>query len=225
LPIKPENIFVAASGDLVLGDFGIVFFQDGSGRLTTTYERVGSHYWMAPWAYRSAKVEFAKISPALDIFPLAKVLWSMIAGQNGFPYWEYDRDENNLEKLFPNDPVMPLVNTLLSTRIVRDEGACDTSANALRVHIDALIDRIKASANALRTHADELIDHIKAARGVRPDGASTWPCHVCGKGNYQTMGREAYKVTGTRPSGVVFQTIELIIYLCNHCGHAELFDR
>jgi serine/threonine protein kinase len=128
--IKPENIFVAASGNLVLGDFGIVFFQEGSERLTTTYERVGSHEWMAPWAYRKEKLELSKISPALDIFPLAKVLWSMIAGQNGFPFWEYDRDENNLENLFPDDPAMPLVNSILAKCIVREEGQCDSSAQS-----------------------------------------------------------------------------------------------
>lgn len=88
--IKTENIFVTTSGSLVLGDFGIVFLQDGPERLTTTYERVGSHEWMAPWAYKREKLELDKISPALDIFPLAKVLWSMIAGQNGFAFWEYD---------------------------------------------------------------------------------------------------------------------------------------
>ena len=84
--IKPENIFVTASGDLVLGDFGIVFFQEGLERPTTTYERAGSHEWMAPWAYKNAKLELSEIDQRLDIFPLAKVLWSMIAGRNGFPY-------------------------------------------------------------------------------------------------------------------------------------------
>ena len=141
--IKPENIFVAASGNLVLGDFGIVFFQDGSERLTTTYERVGSHDWMAPWAYKKAKLEFSKINPALDIFPLAKVLWSMISGENGFPFWEYDRGENNLEKLFPDDPLMRLVNGVLATCIVRDEKDCTSSALDLGSQVDALINQIK----------------------------------------------------------------------------------
>jgi serine/threonine protein kinase len=41
--IKTGNIFVAADGRLVLGDFGIVFFKDGSDqRLTTTLEKVGT---------------------------------------------------------------------------------------------------------------------------------------------------------------------------------------
>jgi len=59
--IKPENIFVAKSGDLVLGDFGIVFLQAGQeNRLTSTFERVGSHFWMAPWAYDNVRLSFSK---------------------------------------------------------------------------------------------------------------------------------------------------------------------
>jgi len=73
--IKTENIFVATSGDLVLGDFGIVFFQEGQGeRLTSTYDRVGSPYWMAPWAYDNVRLNLGQVQPALDIYPLAKVL-------------------------------------------------------------------------------------------------------------------------------------------------------
>jgi serine/threonine protein kinase len=90
--IKPENIFVAHDGCLVLGDFGIVIYKDGH-RLTTTFERVGSHFWMAPWAYKNERLEIEDINPTLDIYPLARVLWSMIAGRNGFSYWEYDRPE------------------------------------------------------------------------------------------------------------------------------------
>jgi serine/threonine protein kinase len=64
--IKPENIFVTASGDLVLGDFGIVFFEAGE-RLTKTYgERVGSHYWMAPWAYDNVRLELSQMGYLLD---------------------------------------------------------------------------------------------------------------------------------------------------------------
>jgi hypothetical protein len=47
--VKPDNIFVDERGELVLGDFGIVFLRDAD-RLTATYERVGTRYWIAPWA-------------------------------------------------------------------------------------------------------------------------------------------------------------------------------
>lgn len=204
--IKTENIFVATSGRLVLGDFGIVFLQDGTERLTTTYERVGSHDWMAPWANRKEKIERSKVSTALDIFPLAKVLWSMIAGRNGFPFWEYDRDENNLEKQFPDDPAMPLVNKrILSKRIVRDENQCDGSADSLRANVQ------------------ELIAHLKIGLGHKPDGASAWSCGVCGRGTYQATGLK-HQLQGYRP-GSPEQGINLSAYICDHCGHAELFQR
>ena len=212
--IKPENIFVAASGNLVLGDFGIVFFQEASAeRLTTTYERVGSHYWMAPWAYRNVKLEFSKISPALDIFPLAKVLWSMIAGQNGFPYWEYAREENNLENLFPNDPVMPLVNRILSTCIVREEQQCDSSAETLRGRVEYLINQ------------------IKAVRGARPDGADSWPCRMCGRGMYRPVSSPDGRLGPPRmlaqaSGGAVTDRYSYRIFVCDNdqCRHAELFQ-
>jgi hypothetical protein len=38
-----------------------------------------------------------------------------MAPWNGFPYWKFDRDENNLEKIFPDDPMMLRVDRLLST--------------------------------------------------------------------------------------------------------------
>ena len=77
--IKTKNIFVAKDNRLVLGHFGIVFYRDGQ-RLTETYERVGARDWMAPWGLPEREVSPRRSYPPLDIFPLAKVLWSMISG-------------------------------------------------------------------------------------------------------------------------------------------------
>jgi serine/threonine-protein kinase len=98
--IKLQNIFVSDSGDLLLGDFGIVFVQQG-GRQTTTFEMVGSHFWMAPWAYKYERLSLGDVTFALDLYRMGKVLWSMIAGRSGFAREEFNRDENNLEKMFP----------------------------------------------------------------------------------------------------------------------------
>src|SRR5258708_3433558 len=137
--IKTHNILVAADGHLVLGDFGIVFMADGQ-RLTSTFERVGSHFWMAPWAYKNEQLAIEQINPTLDIFPLGKVLWSMISGRDGVSFWEWNRDENNLEKMFPNNLMMPLVNRdILSKCIVREEKACISHAPVLLREIDSLI--------------------------------------------------------------------------------------
>src|SRR5260370_35855910 len=130
-------------------------------------ERVGSHFGMARWAYDNARLELDKVNPTLDIYPLGKVLWSMVAGRNGFPYWEFAEPANNLEKLFPTEPTMSLVNELLAKCVVRHEKDCSLSTVK-----DLLIE------------VDGLIDKIKARRGQRPDGSATWPCRVCGKGTY-----------------------------------------
>ena len=182
--IKPENIFLSSSADLVLGDFGIVFFQEG-GRLTTTFERVGTHYWMAPWAYDNVRLEINRINPTLDVYPLGKVLLSMIAGRNGFPFWEFDRAENNLEMLFPTDPFMSLINNeLLSQCIVREEKDCK-----LRTSVD------------LRSKVDALIAEITTRRGYRSDDALSWSCQVCGKGKYRDKLGSNYIMKAYRGGG------------------------
>ncbi len=204
--IKPENIFMTSSGGLVLGDFGIVFFQDDR-RLTTTFERVGSHFWMAPWAYDNVRLHFNEIKPALDIYSLGKVLWSMISGRNGFPFWEYAEEANNLERLSPDDPSMSLVNELLAKCVVRH-------AKDFRL----------SSALDLASEVDRLIDKIKARVRFKADGAHTWPCRVCGKGSYKVSGL-AHQVEAYRYGGpVTKQTVHLNVSVCDHCDHAELFE-
>lgn len=214
--IKTENIFLAITGDLVLGDFGIVFFQAGQReRLTSTLgERVGSHFWMAPWAYDSVRLDFGQVRPTLDVYPLGKVLWSMISGRNGFPFWEHDREENNLKGMFPDDPVIPFVNDLLAKCIVREERACLPTAEKLLSEVDGLI------------------TEIKSRRGHRPEGAKAWPCRMCGKGMYrppstplatapQLSGRP--QLLAQVPGGGVTDRMPFSIFVCDHCNHAELF--
>jgi serine/threonine protein kinase len=204
--IKPENIFVAKAGrGLVLGDFGIVFFQDGSKeRLTSTYgERVGTHYWMAPWAYDTVRLNSSEVRPTLDIYPLGKVLWSMISGRNGFLFWEFDWDENNLERMFPDDPIMSLVNGLLAKCVVRDEKGCRLS-----------------TATDLCSEVDSLINQAKAWRRGGPEGTKTWPCRICGRGFYRKADSlmANLRLPGNKP-----ESRDIPFYACDRCHHVEFF--
>lgn len=114
--IKPENIFVSANDRLVLGDFGIVFFDDpGHTRLSRTFENVGSRDWMPPWAMT---MRLEEVKPTFDVFSLGKVLWAMFSQQPKLPLWYFRKEQFNLEKLFPDEPRMSLVNDLLSKCIV-----------------------------------------------------------------------------------------------------------
>lgn len=136
--IKPDNIFVTSDGRLVLGDFGIVFFRlDGLTRATATHERVGSRDWMAPWANIGRRIE--DVNPSFDVFPLGKVLWCMISGQSGLPFWYHSRDAYDLERLFPNAPEMAVINALLDRCVVEEEEYCLKSGVELLVAVDGAL--------------------------------------------------------------------------------------
>jgi len=89
--IKPQNILVKGSGELVLSDFGIVFL-DAADRPTEILERVGSRDWMAPWAHTGRRVD--EVNQSFDVFPLGKVIWSMISGRPMLPFW-YHREPDH----------------------------------------------------------------------------------------------------------------------------------
>ena len=120
--IKPENIFVDEGDQLVLGDFGLVFFMDRDRtRLSGTSENVGSTDWMPPWNTRMIE----DISPSFDVFSLGKTIWAMVSCNPILRLWYHRREEFNLERMFPNNkPEMVLLNDLLDKCIVEDEENC-----------------------------------------------------------------------------------------------------
>lgn len=209
--IKLKNIFVATDGRLVLGDFGIVIFKDAlGGRLTETYERVGTRGWMAPWANTEHRLALAEVNPTLDIFPLGKVLWCMISGRPGLEFWYYDRPAkgnrpaNNLEHLFVNDPAMRVVNEILGKSVVEDEDQCLKSAHELLALVDDAIRRIKRS-------------------GQKPENNDEpWRCLVCGTGHYSKDPIHGI-IHLSGPSGRNVEPISVGLYVCDKCGHLQAF--
>ena len=197
--IKPKNIFVASDGRLVLGDFGIVFFQDEvKERLTFTYsERVGTADWMAPWANVWERLE--EPNPTFDIFPLGKILWWMISGKTGLPYWYHRKPDYNLEIIFKRHPEMALVNTILDSCVVEEEKDCLSDAKSLLAKID---------------------DVLKVIRGGRQpwnwDDAASRPCNICESGQYE---RTEQKVRVDTPGHMA------TVFRCKDCGHIQLFTR
>ena len=96
--IKPDNIFVASDGHLVLADCGLAFKLEHKDRLTRTFENVGTRDFQPPWSY-SKRLE--DVQPAFDVFSLAKVLWAMVSGRPRFPLWYFDREGNDLRPDIP----------------------------------------------------------------------------------------------------------------------------
>ena len=198
--IKPENIFIDERNELILGDFGLVFFKDsGLRRLSQTLENVGSTDWMPQWASR---MRLEDVRPTFDVFSLGKTIWSMVSKTSILRLWYHRKEEFDLEKMFPDRPEMALLNDLLDKCIVEEEMDCLENARVLLETIDSLI-------GALRI-------------GGGPIGDFDRPCRVCGFGNYQIdvdKDQDGMYNLGLRPtSGKSFK-----ILTCNNCGHVQFF--
>ncbi|HTW88437.1 MAG TPA: protein kinase family protein [Candidatus Binataceae bacterium] len=152
--IKAENVFIAADGRLVLGDFGIVFFEHGDRtRLTATFEKAGTTMWMAPWAVTGRRVD--DVNATFDVFPLGKLLWTMVAGERYLPVYQTHRGEGyKLRDRFPDRIGMEEINSILDKCVVLQERECLQDAGQLRKQVDAVIQDLEA---ANRPELDEVI--------------------------------------------------------------------
>lgn len=197
--IKPQNIFLSAGGELILGDFGLVFFADAHRtRLSATLENVGSRDWMPAWAM-ATRVEDVK--PTFDVFSLGKVFWSMLSGLALLRLWYYDRSNFNLQEMFPKNASMRLANRLLAKCVVEDESGCLPNAGDLLAEIDRTLLTIERGGEIL---GDDIERY----------------CRVCGAGTYvlasdNEIDNSAFK----RPTG----SRSLKMFTCKNCGHIQLF--
>jgi len=199
--IKPQNVFLDLDGNLVLGDFGLVFFSDlQHTRISGTFENVGSRDWMPGWAMGMG---IENIRPTFDVFSLGKLLWAMVSKTAILQLWYFDRPQFNLEKMFPDTPAIKLANSLFEKCIVEDEENCLPDANAFLAEVDQVLFIIDNRADRL---------DLKIERR----------CKVCGIGNYKlTVDRDTTDTRnfGFDPAG----TRSLKIFVCNHCGNVQLF--
>ena len=202
--IKPENIFVDGNGELVLGDFGLVYFADRQQtRLSGTFENVGSYDWMAPWA---RNIQLEDVRPKSDVFSLGKVIWAMVANRPIFPHWDHRKNEHNVQVMFSGKPEMEFLNRLLDACIVQYEEDCKLlDASYLRGWIEMILDCLRLGA-----------DPIEKVRRQ---------CRVCGMGRYRQIADfketdiERLKFFGLRPERLA----TFNIFICNTCGHVQLF--
>jgi serine/threonine protein kinase len=150
--IKSQNIFIANDGRLVLGDFGIVFFEDQQQtRLTSSFEKVGSRDWMAPWANTGARVD--DVHPSFDVFPLGKLLWVMVAGRTILPpYFTHRHSRYKLEEMFLDRYGMEQINSILDGCILLEEEKIFTSA--------VLLKKVDAAIEALQTPSELVLQQI-----------------------------------------------------------------
>ena len=200
--IKPHNVFIDFDGNLILGDFGLVFSQyDENTRISALEENLGSRDWMPGWAM-SRRIE--EITPTFDVFSLGKLLWAMVSG-SVLNLWYYDDKEFDLEEKFPTAPHIKLANPLFSKCIVEKEEHCLSNAGALLKEVDQTLEIIERGADLIGTSVER-------------------KCKVCGLGTYRlfaergdTNGMDRFGLRRTS-SG------QFKIYVCERCGHAQLFQ-
>jgi serine/threonine protein kinase len=198
--IKPDNIFVS-EGQLILGDFGIVWFDDAARtRVSDTYENVGSRDWMPGWAM-GMRVD--EVRPSFDVFSLGKVLWAMIAGRTKLRLWYFDRPEFDLTRQFPNDGDMVWMNRLL--------------AGSVREHEE----QVWPDAGEFLRQLDEVAAILRRGGQAIAPGVNRF-CRVCGIGFYELIVREgrtaALNNLGFRPAND-----RLRVFQCRNCGHLDVF--
>ncbi len=202
--IKPANVFLDSNNQLVLGDFGLIFFIGAEHtRLSGTWENVGSHAWMPPWA---AYKRIEEVNPSFDVFTLGKLLWAMISDIPVLPYWYFDHDEYNLEKKFPHVPYIYMANLLFEKCIVEHESDCIPNATKLLAEIDKILSVIDAKADLI----DQKIERV---------------CKVCGVGKYILYIDTDSTQEKIREFGISsYAGDKFKIFTCNHCGHLQLFS-
>jgi len=200
--IKPENVFLDSKDNLILGDFGLVFFiDDEEPRISKTLENVGSRDWMPTWA-QGVRIE--DIKPTFDVFSLGKLLWTLISGQPKLLLWYFDKSQNNVENLYPEGSFIKLANPLFRKCIVEDEHNCLSDASELLKEVDKVL-------SVIENHADLIDLNVKRK------------CKVCGIGNYELRVNEniadvhnfGFSAVGNR---------KWRIFTCSYCGNVQLFS-
>ena len=193
--IKPDNIFVASDGHLVLADCGLAFKLENQDRLTRTFENVGTRDFQPPWSY-GRRLE--DVQPAFDVFSLAKVLWTMVSGRPRLPLWYFDREENDLREMFPDEPAVQFVHEILRKCVVELE-------SETRLH----------DAGELVREVDTSIAALSSGCQV-PGWKPRMRCRFCGIGTYKKS--DSYPIVGN-----IRTSYDNNYFVCGHCGHVELF--
>lgn len=202
--IKPANVFIGTDGQLILGDFGIVYLPDLPDRLTRPDESVGPHEYMPPWGDLGERLE--RVQPNFDVYMLGKVLWCMVSGRLRLPREWFRRPEYDLVRTNPADPHMHMVNIILDKCVVEDPEKCLSSAADLLLVLNECLRVIDGGGQLLT-----------------PDVPR--PCGICGKGLYKSEGPDG-RQTGTQlldANRVHVGTFYFRPFVCDYCKHIEFF--
>jgi serine/threonine protein kinase len=204
--IKPQNIFTGSRRELLLGDFGIVFLPNQPERISMTGESVGPRDFMPPWIFLEEQP--GKINPSFDVYMLGKVLWCMVTGRLKLHREDFLEDRLNVVKLFPNDPDMHMVNSILEKSVVARERDCLRSALDLSLIVGTYSWMLEHNGQLVREGVPRI-------------------CRVCGLGNYQAIGAGLTSSLALNQfaNGVDqhMSVFRMTPFACDKCRHIQFF--
>jgi serine/threonine protein kinase len=96
--IKPENVFLDANHNVLLGDFGLSTEFDASSKSTVAF--AGTLHYAAPEAFLESMV----CGPELDVWSAGTVLYVMLRGR--YPFWG-DSDNDTAKAILMSDAYWP----------------------------------------------------------------------------------------------------------------------
>jgi serine/threonine-protein kinase len=79
--LKPQNVFLSATGGVKLLDFGVARLVEGS-ELTRSQMLIGSPGYLAPEQVMSA---LGEVGPRADVFALGTLVYRALTGHSAFP--------------------------------------------------------------------------------------------------------------------------------------------
>lgn len=142
-------------------------------RLTLPSETVGPWQHLPWWANTGERLE--NPTAAVDVFLLGSLLWCMVSGDKRLYGDKYRHQTYNLEKRFPDDPRMALVNLVLSQCLGAEEDKCVKNAGEVLEVVDEVI--------AALTERAPIFDE---------NDVLVLPCRICRKGFLQRVaGKES----------------------------------
>ena len=144
--IKPNNIFLAEDGKLVLGDLGIVFPKpEGEERLTELGTTLISRDWVPDWI----RFSDSQPEPKVDVFMLAKVVYFMATGGGKVLATQLDEPQFDLRHRLKTQEGASELQELLMECITSKEKDCKfDSAGDLLVRLDERLHELTGRSQA-----------------------------------------------------------------------------
>lgn len=193
--LKPDNVIITTSDDLVVLDFGLCYMQDTDQRLTETMEQVGSRFYMAP-EFEGGRA--GDVTAKADTYSLGKILYFMLTGRHIAR--EAFRGDNELSNILQDSQVRYITDRILQNSIVENP-SMRADVKSLR-ETSVLIRRL-------------MTEHYYPGR----EGSH---CRFCGEGRYSSAKHANIRV---RYPGIVEKTEQFDLVICDHCGNIQWFPR